>query len=118
VPAGKFQALRVVWESDGRVLTSWYTAGVGEEKRVEKFGHEYGTHDLLAEIVQAEGRKGVASESGIKRRRGCSLRLCSRSRYPDAPHAFFADDRPSYKMDAAEDGWKKLLAFFKKNGVA
>ena len=38
--------------------------------------------------------------------------------YPDAPHAFFADYRPSYQKDAAEDGWKKLLAFFKKNGVA
>ena len=38
--------------------------------------------------------------------------------YPDAPHAFFADYRPSYKKDAAEDGWKRLLAWFKKNGVA
>jgi carboxymethylenebutenolidase len=38
--------------------------------------------------------------------------------YPEAPHAFFADYRPSYKKDAAEDGWKKMLAFFKKNGVA
>jgi carboxymethylenebutenolidase len=38
--------------------------------------------------------------------------------YPDAPHAFFADYRPSYKKDAAEDGWKKLQAWFKKNGVA
>jgi carboxymethylenebutenolidase len=38
--------------------------------------------------------------------------------YPDAPHAFFADYRPSYKKDAAEDGWKRLLEWFKKNGVA
>lgn len=38
--------------------------------------------------------------------------------YPDAPHAFHADYRPSYKKDAAEDGWKRLLAWFKKNGVA
>lgn len=40
VPAGKFKALRVVWESDGRTLTSWYAPGVGEVKRVEKFGDE------------------------------------------------------------------------------
>ncbi|AWM36526.1 Carboxymethylenebutenolidase [Gemmata obscuriglobus] len=38
--------------------------------------------------------------------------------YPDAPHAFYADYRPSYKKDAAEDGWTRLQAWFKKNGVA
>ena len=38
--------------------------------------------------------------------------------YPDTPHAFFADYRPSYRKDKADDGWKRLLAWFKKNGVA
>ncbi|MBP3959648.1 dienelactone hydrolase family protein [Gemmata sp. G18] len=38
--------------------------------------------------------------------------------YPDAPHAFYADYRPSYRKEAAEDGWKRLQAWFKKNGVA
>jgi carboxymethylenebutenolidase len=38
--------------------------------------------------------------------------------YPDVPHAFFADYRPSYRKEAAEDGWKRMLAWFKKNGVA
>jgi carboxymethylenebutenolidase len=38
--------------------------------------------------------------------------------YPKAPHAFFADYRPSYRKEPAEDGWKRLLAWFKKNGVA
>ncbi len=37
--------------------------------------------------------------------------------YPDAPHAFNADYRPSYRKEAAEDGWKKALAWFKDNGV-
>lgn len=27
--------------------------------------------------------------------------------YPDAPHAFFADYRPSYRPDAARDGWQR-----------
>lgn len=34
VPAGKFQALRVVWEQEGATLTSWYAPGIGEIKRV------------------------------------------------------------------------------------
>ncbi|GAB4087839.1 dienelactone hydrolase family protein [Hydrogenophaga soli] len=38
--------------------------------------------------------------------------------YPDAPHAFHADYRPSYRKDAAEDGWNRALAWFKAHGVA
>ena len=38
--------------------------------------------------------------------------------YPDAPHGFHADYRPSYRKDAADDGWKRMLAWFKANGVA
>ena len=38
--------------------------------------------------------------------------------YPDMPHAFHADYRPSYRKAAAEDGWKRLLEWFKQHGVA
>ena len=38
--------------------------------------------------------------------------------YPRASHGFHADYRPSYQKEAAEDGWKRLLAWFKKYGVA
>jgi carboxymethylenebutenolidase len=38
--------------------------------------------------------------------------------YPDAPHAFHADYRPSYRQAAAEDGWQRCLAWFKAHGVA
>lgn len=38
--------------------------------------------------------------------------------YPDAQHGFLADYRPSYNAEAAADGWKKMLAFFKAQGVA
>jgi len=31
-----------------------------------------------------------------------------------APHAFFADYRPSYRSDAAKDGWNRCLAWFSK----
>ncbi|HET7876105.1 MAG TPA: dienelactone hydrolase family protein [Methylomirabilota bacterium] len=36
--------------------------------------------------------------------------------YPGAPHAFFSDDRPDvYKKEAAEEAWKRCLAFFTKH---
>ncbi len=38
--------------------------------------------------------------------------------YPDAPHAFHADYRPSFRQGPAEDGWKRALEWFRANGVA
>ena len=38
--------------------------------------------------------------------------------YPDAPHAFHADYRPSFRKEPAEDGWKRAVAWFKQHGVA
>ena len=38
--------------------------------------------------------------------------------YPDAPHAFHADYRPSFRKEAAEDGFKRALAWMKTNGVS
>jgi carboxymethylenebutenolidase len=37
--------------------------------------------------------------------------------YPDAEHGFHADYRPSYNEAAAKDGWARMLAFFRANGV-
>ena len=36
-------------------------------------------------------------------------------RYDDAGHGFFAVDRPSYRVEAAVDGWGKVLGFFGKH---
>lgn len=38
--------------------------------------------------------------------------------YPDAPHAFHADYRPTYRKEAADDAWKRCLAWFRQHGVA
>ncbi len=37
--------------------------------------------------------------------------------YPDAPHGFHADYRPSYHKADAEDGWARMLAFFRAHGL-
>lgn len=37
--------------------------------------------------------------------------------YPNAGHAFHADYRPSYRKEAAEDGWQRMLDWFKAHGV-
>lgn len=38
--------------------------------------------------------------------------------YPNAGHAFYADYRPSYRKDAAEDGWTRLQEWLKRHGVS
>jgi carboxymethylenebutenolidase len=37
--------------------------------------------------------------------------------FPDTPHGFYADYRPSYRKEQAETAWKRMLAWFKQNGV-
>lgn len=59
--------------------------------------------DALAQAGQAGNAAARASEFVL---------------YPDAPHAFHADYRPSYRKEAAEDGFKRALAWFKTHGVA
>ncbi|WP_231594696.1 dienelactone hydrolase family protein [Synechococcus sp. CBW1107] len=38
--------------------------------------------------------------------------------YPEAPHGFHADYRPSYRPETAADGWSRLQGWFKANGVS
>ncbi len=56
-------------------------------------------------------KSALGSGSAAARRSGFVI-------YPDAPHAFHADYRPSFRQDAAEDGWKQCIAWFEAHGVA
>ncbi len=50
---------------------------------------------------------------------GAALKAAGNTRsemviFPNTPHAFHADYRPSYRKEAADDGWKRLTAWFKQ----
>jgi carboxymethylenebutenolidase len=45
-------------------------------------------------------------------------KTCEFMVYPDTPHAFHADYRPSYREGPAKDGWARMLAWMKKHGAA
>jgi carboxymethylenebutenolidase len=55
-----------------------------------------------------------------KRQAACvaAHKVCAYQLYPDAPHGFNADYRPSYRADAAKDGWARMLAWFKEHDVS
>ena len=59
----------------------------------------------------------VASVEAMKAALAVSKKTAEFKIYPGAPHGFHADYRPSYRKDAAEDGWAQMQAWFKKYGV-
>lgn len=66
------------------------------------------------------GKDNSIPLDSIERMRRLLTAVDSRSAiqiYPDAPHAFFADYRPSYRKEDAEDGWKRLQDWLSSHGV-
>lgn len=66
----------------------------------------------LTTINQMKEALAAAAAKGNTAARGAEFVV-----YKDAPHAFHADYRPSYRKEAAEDGFAKALAWFKAHGV-
>ncbi len=64
--------------------------------------------------------QSIPKETIEKRQEACKAagKTCEVKIYPDAPHGFNADYRPSYLADDAKDAWTRMLAWFKQNGVA
>jgi carboxymethylenebutenolidase len=118
---------RIVWlyaahSAKLKAGVAWYGRLVGPTDPL----HPRNAIDVAAELrAPVLGLYGVA-DTGIplehvEQMRKALAAAKSRSEivlYPDAPHGFFADYRPSYRLDAAKDGWKRLQAWFKRYGVA
>ena len=70
----------------------------------------YGAKDasIPSETVQQQAQALAASSNAAAK--ASSIHL-----YPEAGHAFFADYRPSYHKESAEDGWKRLLDWLKSH---
>jgi len=65
----------------------------------------YGGEDLGIPIADVKEMEAAVKSSG-----GTAEFII----YPGAPHAFFADYRPSYRADAAKDAWNRCVAWFTK----
>ena len=70
----------------------------------------YGGKDqgIPVETVQQQAQALAASSN--KSAKASSIHI-----YPEAGHAFFADYRPSFHKESAEDGWKRTLDWFKSH---
>jgi carboxymethylenebutenolidase len=68
----------------------------------------YGEADQGISVAQVEEMKAALQKAG----KTADFKI-----YPGAPHGFHADYRPSYRKEAAEDGWNQMQAWFKKYKV-
>lgn len=76
----------------------------------------YGGQDSGIPLTTLNQMKEALAEAGAKGNK--AAKACEFVVYKDASHAFHADYRASYRKDAAEDGFKRTLAWFKSHGVS
>ena len=108
-----------------KAAVAWYGPLVGKPNDLQPGSAVDGAKNLKAPVLGLYGGKdgGITAEardqmtealkSAPAVAKGSMIHV-----YPDAPHGFNADYRPSYVKADAEDGWAKMLAFFKAHGVA
>jgi carboxymethylenebutenolidase len=118
---------RIVWlyAAHSRQLkagVAWYGRLVGEPAELQPKHPVNVAAELQAPVLGLYAGKdqGIPPESVEQMRKALETAKvdCEIILYPDAQHGFHADYRPSYKEDDAKDGWQRLLAWFKKYGVA
>lgn len=120
---------RIVWlyaahNPDLKAGVAWYGRLV-PPPQVGELQPKYPTDlaaQLKAPVLGLYGAKdqGIPLDSiekmraGIKAANGKSEIIV----YPEADHGFNADYRPTYNKEAAQDGWRRMQEWFKKNGAA
>ena len=104
---------------------AWYGKLVGDTNALQTSHPVNAAAALKAPVLGLYGEKdtGIPLETVEKMKAelaagSSAAKMSEFVIYPDAPHAFHADYRPGYRKDAADDGWKRCLGWFKANNVA
>ena len=104
-----------------RAAVAWYGRLIGE-KTMKQQKHPIDIAvDLGAPVLGLYGGQdeGIPLESVEQMRQALHAANAKADIvvYPDAGHAFNADYRPSYHAESAQDGWARMLTWFKQFGV-
>lgn len=117
---GRITWLYAAHNPELKAAVSWY----GSDRPVDELHPKNPADiagDVKAPVLSLYGGADPSNppETRDKRQTACAAggKTCDKVVYPDAPHGFNADYRPSYRPEAAKDGWARMLAWFKKNGV-
>ncbi|CAO4170758.1 dienelactone hydrolase family protein [Methylorubrum populi] len=118
---------RIVWlyaahNAGVKAGVAWYGRLVGDSSALTPKHPVDVAADLKAPVLGLYGGadQGIPVETIDRMREACRSagKTCDFVVYPDAPHAFHADYRPSYRAEPARDGWQRLQAWFRQHGVA
>ena len=101
---------------------AWYGRLVGQPSELQPKHPIEVAASLKAPVLGLYGAddQGIPVET-VERMRAALKAANSPSEiilYPNTPHGFHADYRPSYRPEQARDGWKRLQEWFKKYGAA
>jgi carboxymethylenebutenolidase len=121
---------RIVWLYDAhnpaiKAGVAWYGRVVGDGSPMTP-KHPIEVVNQLHGPVQGlygGADSGISNESvdkmrdALKASSNAAAKKSTIKTYPDTPHGFNADYRPSYRKEQAEDAWKLAVAWFKANGV-
>ena len=118
---------RIVWlyaahNPNLKAGVAWYGPVEGATNHLKPKNPIDLAKDLKAPVLGLYGGAdaGIPNE-GVERMRAALKAAGKPSKihtYPEMPHGFNADYRPSYRKDAADDGWNRLLAWFRSHGAA
>lgn len=118
---------RIVWlyaahNPNLKAGVAWYGRLVGQpSENTPKHPIDIAAN-LKAPVLGLYGAadQGIPVETVERMRSACEAagKTCEIVIYPDTPHAFHADYRPSYRAEPAKDGWARMLAWFRKHGVS
>jgi carboxymethylenebutenolidase len=101
---------------------AWYGRLVGQPNEMTPKNPVDVAADLKAPVLglYGEADQGIPLDTVEKMRQAiqAAKKPSEIVVYPKAPHGFHADYRPSYRKDDADDGWKRLQAWFRKHGAA
>jgi carboxymethylenebutenolidase len=118
---------RIVWlyaahNPDLKSGVAWYGRLVGDTDALHPKNPIDLTGSLKAPVLGLYGAADegipVSTVERMKKALNDARKSCEIVVYPDTPHGFNADYRPSYRKEQAEDGWKRMLAWFKQHGAA
>jgi len=118
---------RVVWlyaahNPKLKAGVAWYGRLVGQPNEMTPKNPIDLVADIKAPVLGLYGGADTGIPNDTVEKMQAALKAANKPSeivlYPDTPHAFHADYRPSYRKDKAEDGWAKAIAWFKKHGVA
>ena len=117
---------RDVWLYDAhnprlKAAVAWYGAVGGQTSEIKPKTATQSVADLHAPLLGLYGGADAGIAVADVERARDAARAAGKTVeivvYPDTPHAFHADYRPSYRKGPAEDGWGRMLAWFKQHGV-